>query len=999
MRAYRFVRLLVRAFGIGVLCSIAASHADAQPSSNSRVNFVINGTVNTAARVGNTLYIGGTFTRIAPSTNALGSLVAVNPTTAQAIPGRLPLVVGGDVVAMIPDGNGGYYVGGGFDRVGSNRQPNLRRLDASGQLVPGFVPSPGFVRALVLAGGHLWVGGDFTFIGSQPRQRLAAINPVTGEVRAFATDANNSVFAIAVSGTQIFVAGSFTQIAGQARNRLAAFDATTGALLPWNPGADNTVNALATDATAVYVGGSFSTVGGVARVRLAAVDAATGATIAAFAPPPMTNTINKLLRFGPALYAGGNFAITGATPRNNAAAFSAVTGALSGWVPNITGGAVTALTADGNLIYVGGGFSQVAGQPRTGVVAVDAASGALNSWNPGLIRGANAIEIASDGAVIVGGGANATGGVTRFNLAAIDMVSGNLLPFAPSTNNTVMAMAAIEIDEEVALIIGGNFTNVNGQPRNRIAVLDDEGDVDNFNPGADNTVNAIAVANGQVYVGGAFGTIAGQPRVRLASFSIEDDGALTDWAPAVADGFATVLEPGDGVMYVGGSFNTIGGAARSSVAAIDVNTGAATAFNANLPPSTVQSLKRSGSTLYVGDLANGLSVLDAVSGAQTGQALPALSPAAPVRAVAVQGDTLYVGGALFGLGELFNGSGVSRRGLGGIDLSQSPPAPTSWNPDAGYNVNAIYAFPDVVVAVGNFNRTNPVPAAGLGVWERTSGAPAPPLNFRAGAIDNLASLQWTAPALGPAATGYTLEVGSTPTSGNDIATLPLGNVTSFSVNAPTATFYVRLRATNGAGQSEPTPTLRIDAGCTAPPGPPSFFGAFVDGTSVDLEWGKARGNVARYILEVGSASGLNNILTTSFPESTTTLDTTAPPGTYFLRVKAANACGTGAASSEVFFTIGSGSTFPGSPSNLSATVAGSSVSLSWTAPTVGSPPTGYVLEAGSANGLADLARVMLGPATTFSSGPVPPGTYYVRVRAVNAAGIGPLSSGVVVVVK
>ena len=137
-----------------------------------------------------------------------------------------------------------------------------------------------------------------------------------------------------------------------------------------------------------------------------------------------------------------------------------------------------------------------------------------------------------------GGAANATGGVTRFNLAAIDMVSGDLLPFAPSTNNAVMAMAAIEFEEfdEVALVIGGNFTNVNGQPRTRIAVLDEEGNVDDFNPGADNTVNAIVVANGQVYVGGAFSTVAGQPRKGLASFSIDEDGALTDWAPVVADG-------------------------------------------------------------------------------------------------------------------------------------------------------------------------------------------------------------------------------------------------------------------------------------------------------------------------------------------------------------------------------------------------------------------------------------------------------------------------------
>ena len=126
------------------------------------------------------------------------------------------------------------------------------------------------------------------------------------------------------------------------------------------------------------------------------------------------------------------------------------------------------------------------------------------------------------------------------------------------------------------------------------------------------------------------------------------------------------------------------------------------------------------------------------------------------------------------------------------------------------------------------------------------GVPAPPVNFQGGAVNNLVSLEWTAPALGPAATGYTLEVGSTPTSGNDIVTLPLGNVTSFSVNAPTATFYVRLRATNAAGPSEATPTLRIDSGCTAPPGPPPFFSAFVDGSNVDLDWSRAQGNVAGY---------------------------------------------------------------------------------------------------------------------------------------------------------
>ena len=82
MRVFRN-RLLASVLGAGVSLLLAASQAGAQPpSSDSRINVVINGAVNVATRVGNTLYLGGSFSRIAPSTNAVGSLVAVNPTTA-----------------------------------------------------------------------------------------------------------------------------------------------------------------------------------------------------------------------------------------------------------------------------------------------------------------------------------------------------------------------------------------------------------------------------------------------------------------------------------------------------------------------------------------------------------------------------------------------------------------------------------------------------------------------------------------------------------------------------------------------------------------------------------------------------------------------------------------------------------------------------------------------------------------------------------------------------
>jgi hypothetical protein len=96
-----------------------------------------------------------------------------------------------------------------------------------------------------------------------------------------------------------------------------------------------------------------------------------------------------------------------------------------------------------------------------------------------------------------------------------------------------------------------------------------------------------------------------------------------------------------------------------------------------------------------------------------------------------------------------------------------------------------------------------------------------------------------------------------------------------------------------------------------------------------------------------------------------------------------------------------GSTFaalaPAAPGSLAGAVAGSTVSLSWQAPS--GTVTTYVIEAGSAPGLANLANFATGnAATTFTAAGIGAGVYYVRVRAANADGISPPSNEVTVVV-
>lgn len=73
------------------------------------------------------------------------------------------------------------------------------------------------------------------------------------------------------------------------------------------------------------------------------------------------------------------------------------------------------------------------------------------------------------------------------------------------------------------------------------------------------------------------------------------------------------------------------------------------------------------------------------------------------------------------------------------------------------------------------------------------------------------------------------------------------------------------------------------------------------------------------------------------------------------------------------------------------------ITFAWQPPG-GSTVTGYVLEAGSAPGQADLVTLPVGAVTSVVTRPVPNGSYHVRVRAQNATGTGAASAEVRAVV-
>jgi hypothetical protein len=187
---------------------------------------------------------------------------------------------------------------------------------------------------------------------------------------------------------------------------------------------------------------------------------------------------------------------------------------------------------------------------------------------------------------------------------------------------------------------------------------------------------------------------------------------------------------------------------------------------------------------------------------------------------------------------------------------------------------------------------------------------------------------------------------------------------------------------------------RIRARAAAPivaPGAPTSLVAAISNRNVALTWTAPSGGdpPSSYVLEAGSASGLSDLANSDTGSSTPSLTATnVAPGTYFVRVRARNASGTSAPSNEIIVIVTGGCAIaPDAPGSLGAIVSGSTVTLTWSGPSGGCAPSSYLIEAGSAPGLTNLASISTGnPATLYSAAGVGAGTYYVRIRSVKPAG-------------
>lgn len=492
------------------------------------------------------------------------------------------------------------FLGGGFSEVGGEMRSRLAAINLATGHVTGWDPGVGVggVNALALADSVLYVGGDFTTVRGVPRRCLAAFDVRSGELLPWnpgatmsTTGATSSVKALALLPGQLVVGGQFEWLGDQPRHDLGSVDPATGVPTSWNPNLDSGVECLASNGSRLWVGGWFQHVGAADRPYLAEFDVATGA-LTTWQPRP-SDAVYALAPDGERVFVGGRFraALTGR--RYGLAAIDLVTNRLTSWAPvtgGSIGGSIHALAAARGTVYAGGTFSI----PGSNLAAYDAVSGAVRPSWPFVDRSVNALAV-RDSCLYVGGWFTRVGYTSRRGIAELNASTGALTAWAPDVHGPVQALA-ISGDR---LFVGGDFDSAGGQPRSRLAAFDRASrTLAPWDPGASSTVYALAAAGPLVYAAGEFGSVGGQIRWRAAALD-GTTGVPTAWNPMAYGTVRSIAPAGDDV-WVGGYIWTVGGVAQRSIAKLDSATGSTKAWSAFDAPVNVNVVLPRGDRVLVG---------------------------------------------------------------------------------------------------------------------------------------------------------------------------------------------------------------------------------------------------------------------------------------------------------------------------------------------------------------------------------------------------------------
>lgn len=478
----------------------------------------VSGTVRSMVFIGGNLYVGGNFLQansgmIFPNQDVVDALRVARWDGAQwhALESGSGNGMSAFVHALATNGSE-LFVGGWFSEANvGDPQPANNIVAWTGSswtaLEYGALAT---IRAVVVDGDDVFIGGDFTSIGTAvapiAANRVAHWNGQSWSALGSSggNGVNGPVAALALSADSLYVGGNFTVAnaggpsasshgrggGGTNANRIARWNGTTWSQLgtAGGNGTNGMVHALAIDGNDVYIGGDFSTVNignPMTANNIVRWDGSGWFPLGNSGGNGMNGLVAALAIGGDDLYAGGDFTVAnlgafspsstvrgGGTDANRIARWNGGSwSALGSAGGNGANGTVNALAVTGDDVYAGGAFTAV--NVGNSLVANRIARWDGSSWfslgsGPGNGVNNEVLSLVTDGDVVYAGGdftqANVGQSLPASHIARFDGSAWTTL--GSGTNGAVRAMAIPAID---TLVTAGNFSVAGGQAAGHLA--------------------------------------------------------------------------------------------------------------------------------------------------------------------------------------------------------------------------------------------------------------------------------------------------------------------------------------------------------------------------------------------------------------------------------------------------------------------------------------------------------------------------------------------------
>ncbi|MBH8557791.1 T9SS type A sorting domain-containing protein [Hymenobacter negativus] len=547
--------------------------------------------------VGNTIYIGGSFTVVGTvPARCVAKWDGTSWSGLGAGVGDLSVYGGvdGGVYALAVAANGDVYAGGKFTQASGVPATNVARWNGTAwsALGAGLYRSGGGASAVyaLLAGpgGAMYAGGNFTQAGGVATQGIAQWNGTAwsflGTTTYNGVNSNVNSLALAANG-DLYVGGQFTQAGAVNANRIARWNGTTWSALGAGIGSvgSDMVAALAVASNGdLYAAGSFIRAGSVTANAIAKWNGTTWSALIANPSTGQGNGVNSYvysLALAPNgdLYVGGIFTQAGLTAVSRVARWTGTTWvALGTGVGTGLGVEALAVAANGD-VYAGGQFGQAGGVPTENLARWTNsawASAPGTSQISGVNASVSALAIAPNGDVYVGGQFGRAGGVAANAIAKWNGTAWSALGTGMATSGTTAPrVSALAVAANGDVYAGGSFTRAGGVAVSNVAKWNGTAWSALGTGMATNNASAAfvtvltAAPNGDIYAGGNFVQIGGV----TANFVARWNG--TTWnslGTGTANGVfgttqAIALAPNADV-YVAGYINQAGGVAVNYVA-------------------------------------------------------------------------------------------------------------------------------------------------------------------------------------------------------------------------------------------------------------------------------------------------------------------------------------------------------------------------------------------------------------------------------------------------